>query len=106
MHFHVHNHLEKKHHIHFHSHENEKLHDTSPHRHKHTKELSFRALAVGLMHGLAGSAAMVLLTTQSEELVSTRIIYLGLFGLGSIAGMGILSIVIAFPLRYFANSVT
>jgi hypothetical protein len=59
-----------------------------------------------MMHGLAGSAALVLLTTQSVDLVSTRIIYIGLFGLGSIAGMGLLSIVIAVPLRYAANSMT
>ena len=65
-----------------------------------------RALSVVVMHGLAGSAALVLLTMQSVELVSARIIYIGLFGFGSIAGMGLLSIVIAVPLRYVANSMT
>ena len=59
-----------------------------------------------MMHGLAGSAALVLLTMQSVEPVFTKIIYIGLFGLGSIAGMGLLSIVIAVPLRYVANSMT
>jgi high-affinity nickel permease len=106
MHFHSHVHADKKQHIHAHSHENEKNHDASPHGHEHFKELSFRALAVGMMHGLAGSAALVLLTMQSVEPVSARIIYIGLFGLGSIAGMGLLSIVIAVPLRYIANSMT
>jgi high-affinity nickel permease len=106
MHFHVHGHVDEKRHIHAHSHEGKKTHDLSPHGHEHFKGLSFRALAVGMMHGLAGSAALVLLTTQSVDLVSTRIIYIGLFGLGSIAGMGLLSIVIAVPLRYAANSMT
>jgi hypothetical protein len=59
-----------------------------------------------MMHGLAGSAALVLLTMQSIDPVPTRIIYIGLFGLGSIAGMGLLSIIIAVPLRYVANSMT
>jgi len=106
IHFHIHGHTAEKRHIHAHSHEGEKAHDLSPHGHEHFKGLSRRALAVGMMHGLAGSAALVLLTMQSVEPVSTRIIYIGLFGLGSVAGMGILSIVIAVPLRYAANSMT
>ena len=106
MHFHVHDHEDKKHHIHAHSHENEKDHDSSPHGHEHSKELSLRALVVGMMHGLAGSAALVLLIMQSVEPVSARIIYIVLFGLGSITGMGLLSIVISVPLRYVANSIT
>ncbi len=106
VHYHVHSHAGEKHHIHAHSHEGEKNHNPSYHTHKHLHELSFRALAVGMLHGLAGSAALVLLTMQSLEPVSARIFYIGLFGLGSIAGMGVLSIVIAVPLRYLANSLT
>lgn len=106
MHYRVHGHADKEHYVYAHSHENEKSHDTSPLSHEHFKKLSFRALTVGMMHGLAGSAAIVLLTMQSVESVSARIIYIGLFGLGSITGMGILSIVIAVPLRYVANSMT
>jgi ABC-type nickel/cobalt efflux system permease component RcnA len=106
IHFHFHDHMDKKHHIHAHSHESEKDHDTSAHDHEHFRELSFRALAVGMMHGLAGSAALVMLTMQSVEPVSARIIYIGLFGLGSIVGMGLLSIIISVPLRYVANSMT
>jgi hypothetical protein len=106
MHFHFHGHADEKCHIHAHSHVGGKPHDLSPHGHEHFKGLSLRALAVGMMHGLAGSAALVLLTMQSVEPVSTRIIYIGLFGLGSIAGMGLLSVVIVVPLRYAANSMT
>ena len=106
MHFHVHVHVDKKHHIHAHSHESEKDHEFSSHGHEHFNELSFRALVVGMMHGLAGSAALVLLTMQSVEPVSAKITYIGLFGFGSIVGMGLLSIVISVPLRYVANSLT
>lgn len=106
IHFHVHAHEDAKRHIHAHSHEGEKAHDASHHSHEHFNGLTFRALAVGMMHGLAGSAALVLLTMQSVEPVSTRIIYIVLFGLGSMVGMGLLSLVIAVPLRYAANSMT
>jgi ABC-type nickel/cobalt efflux system permease component RcnA len=106
IHFHVHAHQAGKHHVHAHSHEGEKTHDASRHGHEHFKGLSFRALAVGMMHGLAGSAALVLLTMQSVEPISSRVIYIILFGVGSMVGMGLLSIVIAVPLRYAANSMT
>jgi len=106
IHFHAHGHPGEERHIHAHSHEGEKGHELSGHRHEHFKGMSRRALAVGMMHGLAGSAALVLLTMQSVEPLSARIIYIGLFGLGSIAGMGLLSVVIAVPLRYAANSMT
>ena len=106
VHFHFHGHVDEKCHIHAHSHEGGKSHDLSPHDHQHFKRLSLRTLAVGMMHGLAGSAALVFLTMQSVEPVSTKIIYIGLFGFGSIAGMGLLSVIIAVPLRYVANSMT
>ncbi len=106
IHFHVHAHENTNRHIHAHSHEGEKEHDSSRHDHEHFKGLSFRALAVGMMHGLAGSAALVLLTMQSVEPISSRIIYIVLFGVGSMVGMGLLSVVIAVPLRYAAHSMT
>jgi|MDTC01.1.fsa_nt_gb ABC-type nickel/cobalt efflux system permease component RcnA len=106
IHFHVHAHENANRHIHAHSHEGERTHETSSHSHEHFKGLSLRALLVGMMHGLAGSAALVLLTMQSVESISTRVIYIVLFGVGSMVGMGLLSIVIAMPLRYAANSMT
>lgn len=106
MHFHVHGHAGKDAHFHAHSHEYENDHETSSHSHDHFKVMSFRALAIGMMHGLAGSAALILLTMQSVESFSARIMYICLFALGSIAGMGLLSIAIAVPMRYVANSIT
>ena len=58
-----------------------------------------RALAVGMMHGLAGSAALVVLAMQSIPSVGLGLGYIALFGLGSIAGMAMLSVAIAVPLR-------
>ncbi|NQU56430.1 MAG: urease accessory protein [Rhodospirillales bacterium] len=104
IHFHVHKHADGNAHIHAHSHEGEKTHDPAGHNHPHLKGMPLRALAVGMMHGLAGSAALVLLTMQTFEPVSTRIIYIVLFGIGSMVGMGVLSAVIAVPMRYVAGS--
>jgi high-affinity nickel permease len=106
IHFHIHRHRDGNAHIHAHSHQGEKLHDPARHSHEHFKGMSGRALAVGMMHGLAGSAALVLLTMQTLEPVSTKIVYIVLFGVGSMIGMGLLSMIIAIPLRYAAHSMS
>ena len=55
------------------------------------------------MHGLAGSAALVLLTVASAPTIPTGLTYILVFGVGSILGMGLLSIIIALPLRWSSN---
>ena len=106
IHFHAHKHEGGNHHIHAHSHQDEKTHDPARHSHPHLKGMPLRALVVGMMHGLAGSAALVLLTTQTIEPVSTKVVYIVLFGLGSMIGMAVLSAAIAVPMRYVAGSMT
>ena len=58
------------------------------------------------MHGMAGSAALILLTLNTVMSPSMAIGYILIFGLGSILGMGLLSVVIAVPLWYSARSLT
>lgn len=106
IHFHVHKHADGNRHIHAHSHQGEKIHDPARHSHAHLKGMPLRALAVGMMHGLAGSAALVLLTMQTLESVSTRVVYIVLFGVGSTVGMAVLSAAIAIPMRYVAGSLS
>ena len=99
IHFHVHRHGPRTTHIHAHSHRGEGRHAESSHRHAHPRRWPVRALAVGMMHGLAGSAALVVLAMQSIPSVGLGVGYIALFGLGSIAGMAMLSVAIAVPLR-------
>lgn len=100
VHFHVHRHGNGIRHIHAHSHAGEEGH-RGIHRHHHPDRVTFplRALFVGLMHGMAGSAALILLTLQAVDTPWTGMFYIALFGIGSIAGMATLSVVIAIPLR-------
>ena len=58
------------------------------------------------MHGLAGSAALVLLALESLDSPWLALGYLLVFGLGSILGMAALSCVIALPLRFAARHLT
>lgn len=102
IHFHVHHHAPATEHVHAHSHRGDAAHADSPHRHQHGWRWPLRALAVGMMHGLAGSAALVLLSLQAVPSVPLGLAYIVLFGVGSIVGMALLSVVIALPLRLSA----
>ena len=93
-------------HFHAHSHRGEPAaHDARRHRHAH-RPVALRALAVGMVHGLAGSAALVLLTLQRVGTPWSGLLYVLLFGLGSVAGMAALSWAISVPLRLSAQRLT
>jgi ABC-type nickel/cobalt efflux system permease component RcnA len=111
VHAHVHAHGDGTRHWHAHGHAPEERpamgpeHRAAPHRHEHAVHLPARALAVGLVHGLAGSAALFLLTLQAVPSVATGFAYIGLFGAGSILGMAALSALVMLPLQAAAHRV-
>lgn len=106
IHFHLHHHEEGEAHFHAHSHAGETLHDPRQHAHEHPAGFPFRALFVGLMHGMAGSAALILLTVQTIQSPLLGLVYIALFGVGSMLGMVLLSFAIAIPLRRSACGMT
>jgi hypothetical protein len=59
-----------------------------------------RPLTVGIVHGLAGSAAVALLVLTTIHHPSWAIGYLLIFGLGTIAGMMLITAAIALPFAY------
>lgn len=106
VHFHAHRHDDGAEHVHAHSHRGEVQHALSLHRHAHADRWPLRALAVGMMHGMAGSAALVVVSVGSAPSWGVGLGYIALFGVGSIAGMATLSAAIALPLRWSAASLT
>ncbi|MDW3197096.1 MAG: urease accessory protein [Cytophagales bacterium] len=60
------------------------------------------AYSIGLLHGLAGSGAVVLIAMSEIESSSLSIIYMLLFGIGSIVGMTIVAALFKIPIT--ANS--
>jgi ABC-type nickel/cobalt efflux system permease component RcnA len=104
-HFHGHDHGGARH-FHAHRHGHDAAHGPAAHVHVHRARLPLRALLVGLVHGMAGSAALVLLTLSSIPSVWMGLAYMFLFGLGSVAGMAVLSCAIAVPLRFTAARLT
>jgi ABC-type nickel/cobalt efflux system permease component RcnA len=105
VHFHVHSHGDQ-HHFHAHSHSARTDHARDPHRHTHPQHLPLRSLIVGMMHGMAGSAALIVLALGSVQSLWQGLAYIAVFGLGSIIGMSLLAIAISMPLRWSANSLT
>src|SRR4029077_3270848 len=66
-----------------------------------------RPLAVGIVHGLAGSAAVALLVLTTIHEPRWAVAYLLVFGLGTIAGMMVITMLMGVPFAYtghrFAN---
>ena len=58
------------------------------------------------MHGMAGSAALLLLAVSKVANPAYGMFYVLLFGVGSMLGMGALSVVIAVPLAASARWLT
>jgi high-affinity nickel-transport protein len=71
-----------------------------------------RPLLVGAVHGLAGSGALIALVVTTLPSTATRLAYLTLFGVGSIAGMAALSGLLGWPIarvgghRAFARTIS
>ena len=90
-HVHVHHHEDGHSHLHLH------VHEAETHDHDHPRVA--RALAMGTLHGMAGSAALLLLVLPSAGSALEAIATLAVFGLGSVAGMLAFSLALACPLR-------
>ena len=107
IHFHIHHHRTGEVHFHAHSHAGDVAnHALSTHAHAHPKGAWGRSLAIGMMHGLAGSAALVALAASSAPSVHVGLVFMLVFAVGSIAGMAAFSAVIAVPLSWTANTLT
>ena len=63
----------------------------------HLLVLGSRPFLVGLLHGLAGSAALMLVVLASIPSPLVALLYIAVFGIGSTVGMLILSGLIAVP---------
>ncbi len=57
-----------------------------------------RPLTVGVVHGLAGSAAVALLVLTTVRDVASALVYLAVFGAGTVLGMMLLTTAMAVPL--------
>jgi len=94
-HVHSHYHHDGSPHVHFHSHQRQE-----DHRHQHWMVQSIRPLCIGMVHGLAGSAALMLMILASTKEVGTGLLSILIFGVGSIVGMMLIGLTISVPVMY------
>jgi len=92
VHLHTHAHNPETH-THFHVHGSH----GEDHSHPHPFKSMRRPFLVGMVHGLAGSAALMLLVLTTIPSVLAGLAYIFLFGVGSVGGMLLLSGLIGLP---------
>lgn len=92
VHTHTHSHEDRAPHTHVH------LHAHEQHDHKHRLfRMGRKPFLVGLVHGVAGSAALTLAVLTTIPSVALGLLYITVFGIGSIGGMLLMSAMIGLP---------
>jgi hypothetical protein len=82
-------------HLHLHS------HAAGPsHGHTHPAWDARRSLGLGLLHGVAGSGALVVLLVAAAPTFPARVAYVAAFGAGSTAGMLLVSLAVSAAARW------
>jgi high-affinity nickel-transport protein len=74
--------------------------ESSHHEHPHPPAQTLRPLVIGIVHGLAGTAAIALLVVPVIRSQPLAVIYLGVFGAGTILGMMLMTTVLSAPIVY------
>jgi cytochrome c biogenesis protein CcdA len=97
IHVHVHEHGGERH-LHAHAHEQR----SDEHQHSHRSPLWYRSLAIGGVHGLAGSAAVTVLALPAGS-IGRALLYLLVFGAGTVLGMMALTLAVSWPLKFSAQ---
>jgi len=87
-----------------HSHVHVHLGDVATHRHVHSLREAPPPLLLGLLHGLAGSGALVVLVMATMPSPGAALLYILVFGIGSTVGMLALSGLIGLPFALAGGS--
>lgn len=110
LHTHFHRHGGRLH-AHPHMHDATRVHQFR-HDHEQTGEqpthhglaIGPRPLIVGMIHGLAGSGALMLLVLSTISSPVVGMSYILVFGIGSIGGMMLMSLVLSLPFHFTAKT--
>lgn len=95
--------IKEKVHLHEHQHGSSVHTHLHPHKESWSHDHTHRSFVVGMIHGLAGSATLMLLVLTTVRSVFQGLLYILIFGIGSIIGMLIVSGIIGFPFLLLAK---
>jgi high-affinity nickel permease len=111
LHAHTHVHGKREHfHPHVHESEPEAAHSThhelpaAARKFATASERGRRPFLIGMLHGLAGSAALMILVLTTIQGSLAQLTYMALFAAGSILGMMAMSVLVGLPLSYAKDS--
>ena len=90
VHIHVHRHADGTVHVHAHSHKHGEEHEAHAHG---------SSFLVGVTHGLAGSAALVVVAAATAPSAWSAIGFVAVFSLGAAMGMAVLGAIVSVPAR-------
>jgi ABC-type nickel/cobalt efflux system permease component RcnA len=103
LHLHAHAHQQHQH-IHPHLHEemvaHEHSHGAAGH---HVVKRSRKPFLIGMVHGMAGSAALMLVVLAAISSRMVALLYIAIFGFGSVGGMFLMSALISVPFAITAK---
>jgi ABC-type nickel/cobalt efflux system permease component RcnA len=107
VHVHHHSHDGLSHtHIHFHEHETQHAPVLQSHHSHAVSRLGWKPVLIGMMHGLAGSGALMLLVLTQISSPLLGFLYVATFGIGSIVGMLLMSGLIGLPFAFSSRKLT
>jgi ABC-type nickel/cobalt efflux system permease component RcnA len=107
VHVHQHSHDDLSHtHVHFHEQETKHQPATHAHHSHAVSRIGWKPVLIGMMHGLAGSGALTLLVLTQISSSFIGFMYVATFGLGSIAGMLLMSAMIGVPFALASKKLT
>jgi hypothetical protein len=97
--------------LHHHVHAHDGVVHVHPHVHRpgeatahgHPSAIGRKPFFVGLVHGLAGSGALMLAVLATIPSPPLALAYVGVFGAGSVGGMVVMSVLLALPLALTAE---
>ena len=90
-------------HDHIHHHQGNVVHS---HRHVHDDEHGHghKSLIIGMIHGMAGSGALLVIVLSTINSIPLGLAYIAIFGAGSIGGMAGISTLMGIPFVKLSNS--
>jgi high-affinity nickel permease len=92
-------------HVHDHEHLHSDIGLVHSHEHSHRDEHrhGHKSLIVGMIHGMAGSGALMLVVLSTISSIPLGLAYIAIFGAGSVASMAAMSALIGLPLARAGN---
>jgi ABC-type nickel/cobalt efflux system permease component RcnA len=93
-------------HVHIHFHDQQTRHEAQRAHTHAVARVGVKPILIGAVHGLAGSGALTLLILAQIQSTWQGLLYLAVFGLGSIVGMLVMSGLIGLPFALTSRKLT